>query len=72
MIPTIRPHPAGGHTVALPLPGTLTARVYVGQHATPAAAMEAARRLGRAEGELDLALFRLACNAPAHRRLSPC
>lgn len=27
----VRPHPAGGHTIAVPIPGLLTARVYVGQ-----------------------------------------
>jgi hypothetical protein len=57
--PTVRPHPAGGHTVAVPVPGTLTARIYVGQYADPAAAaLAAARARGRAEGFRLLAQLR--------------
>jgi hypothetical protein len=43
--PIVRPHPQGGHTVAIPLPGTLTARIYVGQHSSFRGASVAARAL---------------------------
>lgn len=29
------PHPQGGTTIAVPIPGTATARIYVGQFRTP-------------------------------------
>lgn len=58
LAPVVRPHPAGGHTIAVPVPGSIAARIYVGQFATPAAAMAASRALGRLEGEEMLAQLR--------------
>lgn len=41
----IRRHPQGGYTVAVPVPGSITAHVYVGQFSNSAAAHEASRQL---------------------------
>lgn len=51
--PTIRPHPQGGHTLAVPVAGTATARLYVGQFATPAAARTAAQQLALGLGRIE-------------------
>lgn len=49
--PEVRPHPQGGHTIAVPVPGSATARVYVGQYITrERAALELAKSIGRIEG----------------------
>lgn len=59
--PQVRPHPQGGHTIAVPVPGTATARIYVGHFITPeAAARELARCRGRLEGAVALAQIRRA------------
>lgn len=57
--PEVRPHPQGGHTIAVPVPGTATARIYVGNYPTDFRAQhELARSRGRLEGEQMLRQLR--------------
>lgn len=43
--PHIRPHPQGGYTIAVPVPGAATARRYVGHYSTRSAAQLARMQL---------------------------
>jgi hypothetical protein len=42
--PAIKPHPQGGLTIAVPVPGSISARVYIGRFSTRRAAVRALQK----------------------------
>jgi hypothetical protein len=58
--PMVRSHPSGGFTVAVPVPGSITARVYVGRYSTSREAWLAVREIRQRRVTLsELGMFTL-------------